>query len=486
MHNDGTGQLWLEILAEVRKDISEPVYESAYKKATVHVDENGTVTLNFPDPYMLHIASSEGTKCIEEAFSRRLGKPVQLKLLSDPVVKEPRPSYVPPPIDTTDLIEKINRNKETLQYKRADDYSMVPGESGRIDSLRLNPRYTFRQFVVGNHCQLAHAAAVAVAREPGEVYNPLFIYALTGLGKTHLLQAIGHEALQTRPDARVCYVTSEAFTNELIDGIQHRERMSKFHRKYRNVDLLLIDDIHFLIGKPQTQEAFFHTFNTLHELSRQVVITSDRPPAELDTLEERLISRFEWGLTVDMSKPDYETRLAILQAKNQIRGFGLSQEILSRIASRVDSNIRELEGALTKMSAYHRLNHTSLTIEEVDEVLTHMRRNLNKGGTPMPQDIIEEVAAHFRISVEELRGDRRTAKITVPRQLGMYFCRELTHLSLKDIGKAFGGKDHTTVIYAVTRVEERLGVDEAFARDAMILRARLRERFRRPDEGTHI
>lgn len=481
MQNEGTGQLWREILEEVRENISEPIFESAYKNAKIHVDDSGTVTVKFPDPYMLHIAAKEDNQCIADAFTRRLGKPCQLKLLADPVIDETGANKIPP-VDTSELIEKINRNKEALRYKRPGEPGLSHDSAYRHEALRLNPRYTFKQFVVGDHCQLAHAAAMAVSSEPAEKYNPLFIYALTGLGKTHLLQAIGHEVLATRPESRVCYVTSEAFTNELIDGIQHRERMSNFHRKYRNVDVLLIDDIHFLIGKPQTQEAFFHTFNTLHELGRQVVITSDRPPAELDTLEERLISRFEWGLTVDMSKPDYETRFAILNSKNQIRGFGITQEILSRIASRVDSNIRELEGALTKMSAYQRLNHIDLTIELVDEVLTQMRRNLNKGCTPMPQDIIEEVAAHFKISVDELKGDRRTAKITVPRQLGMYFCRELTHLSLKDIGKEFGGKDHTTVIYAVTRVEERLGVDESFARDAMILRARLRERFKRPGE----
>ncbi len=481
MQKDGSGAIWREVLAEVRENISEPAYESAYKNAVVHVDESGKITMRFPDPYMLHMVSTESNRCIEEAFSKRLGKPCQLELLADPVSVEDKTSDKQS-INSTDLIERINRNKDTLKQKHYDAGIAASGDFRRTESIRLNPRYTFEQFVVGNHNQLAHAAAIAVAREPGEVYNPLFIYAKTGLGKTHLLQAIGHEVQSSRPESRVFFITSEAFTNELIEGIQHRERMSKFHRKYRNIDVLLIDDIHFLIGKPQTQEAFFHTFNTLHELGRQLVIASDRPPAELDTLEERLISRFEWGLTVDMSKPDFETRLAILNSKNQIRGFGLPMEILSRIASRVDSNIRELEGALTKMSAYQRLNHANLTIEEVDDVLAHMRRNLNKGCTPMPQDIMEEVAAHFKVSIDDLMGDKRTAKITVPRQLGMYFCRELTHLSLKDIGKAFGGKDHTTVIYAVTRVEERLGVDDVFARDAMILRARLKERFRHPTE----
>jgi chromosomal replication initiator protein len=428
---------------------------------------------------MIRMITQDRSQFLEEALSRKLGEPCQLMLLADPETADNGEGNFGP-VNPNELMDRISDARETLVGKSvmsSDGGFTVSNEIARVDRVRLNPRYTFDHFVVGKHSQLAHAAAQAVAMEPGVVYNPLFIYASTGLGKTHLLQAIGHAVLVIRPEARVHYVTSEEFTNELIEGIQHRERMSRFNRKYRNVDVLLIDDIHFLIGKTQTQETFFHTFNTLHELGRQVVITSDRPPAELDTLEDRLISRFEWGLTVDISKPDYETRLAILHKKNTTRGFGLPGEILARIASRVDSNIRELEGALTKVSAYQRLNRIPLTVEEIDEVLTQMRRVLNSGAIPRPQQIVEEIAAYFKVSEDELCGDRRTAKITVPRQLGMYFCRELTHLSLKDIGQAFGGKDHTTVIYALGRVEERLQVDESFAQDVIILRARLRERF---------
>jgi len=474
MTKDGNMALWREVLDEIKENISEPVYKTALEKANVDVEEGGRVILRFPDPFMLRMISREGSQTIEDAFARKLGEPVQLELIS--VEEETDEGLTGGRSD--EIIEHINVARETLIGERRQEKGGTQEIARRTGSVRLNPRYTFEHFVVGNHNQLAAAAAQAVAREPGIVYNPLFIYALTGLGKTHMLQAIGHEVLKNQPEARVCYITSEEFTNELIEGIQHRERMSSFNRRYRNVDVLLIDDIQFLIGKTQTQEAFFHTFNTLHELQRQVVVSADRPPVELETLEDRLISRFEWGLTVDISKPDYETRLAILHKKNVTRGFGLSSEVLAKIASCVDSNVRELEGALTKVSAHQRMSNLPLSLEEVDEVLMHMRRSIEKGCNPMPQQIIEVVAKYFKVSIEDLCGDRRTARISVPRQLGMYFCRELTHLSLKDIGHAFGGKDHTTVIYAINRVEERLGVDEMFAQDVLMLKARLHERFR--------
>ncbi len=475
MPNEGIGDLWSGVLEDVRGNFPEPAYETVLKNAKVRIEDGGRrVILRFPKPYMKQLLTPEDTRCLEEAFSRRLGEPIQLELLSDSE-DDLKDVEGEPGISTGEALDQLRMARETLSSTEKASPTL---ERRKPDGIRLNPRYTFRQFVVGKHCQLAHAAAQAVAAQPGTVYNPLFIYALTGLGKTHLLQAIGHEVLKNRPESRVTCVTSEAFTNELIEGIQHPERMSSFRRKYRNVDVLLIDDIQFLIGKDRTQEAFFHIFNTLHELGRQVVITSDRPPAEHETLEERLISRFEWGLTVDMSKPDYETRLAILNQKNAARGFGLPADILGRIAHHVDSNVRELEGALTKVSAHQRFSKKSVALDEIDELLMHYGRPETFDRATSPEEIIDETAAHFQVSVDDLLGDRRTARITVPRQVAMHFCRELTHLSLKDIGGAFGGKDHTTVIYALNRVETRLGVDESFAREVMLLRERLKKRFR--------
>jgi chromosomal replication initiator protein len=426
---------------------------------------------------MKKMISAETTEHLSVAFARRIGEPVQLELLSDPEEDEDDASDVN--LDASAVLSQLRHNRDTLEGS-AESTTQSGIRNLQADSVRLNPRYTFEQFVVGKHNQLAHAAAQAVAERPGVEYNPLFVYSLTGLGKTHLLHAIGHEVVRIRPEARVKYVTTEEFTNQLIKAIQHRD-VPAFNRIYRSADLLLVDDIQFLINKDQTQENFFHLFNTLHELGRQVVITSDRMPSDLDTLEDRLISRFESGLTADISKPDYETRLAILHQKNQSRGFGLSSDILARIASVVDSNVRELEGALTKVSALGRLSRLPLTQDEVDDVLDNMRKSLKEGHAPSADDILEEAAIHFQISVEDLKSDRRTARVSVPRQIGMYFCRELTHLSLKDIGQVFGGKDHTTVIYALERVEARLGVDESFAREVMLLRNRLRERFRAPE-----
>jgi chromosomal replication initiator protein len=473
---DENGELWQGVLADVRDSVSEPAFETALKNASVRVEEGGRVILRFPEPFMLRMINPEGSRCLEAAFSKRMAGFVQLELLADPRLALEEENVA----NASFILDRIRNTRETLVGEELPRNIRPLSPMG--DLVRLNPRYTFESLVVGSHNRLAHAAAQAVAKEPGRIYNPFFIYASTGLGKTHLLQAIGHETLVTRPEARVCYVTTEEFTNQLIEGIQHRERMIAFNRKYRNVDLLLIDDIQFLIGKVQTQEAFFHTFNTLHELGRQVVITSDRPPAEFDTLEERLKSRFEWGLISDISKPDYETRLAILHRKNQEQANGIPSEILARIAARIDGSVRELEGGLTKVSAHQRLSRVPLAVEEVDEILAHMRAAKKGSRVPSPQEIMEETANHFRITVDELMGERRTARITVPRQVGMYFCREMTHLSLKDIGGAFGGKDHTTVIYALTRVEERVEVDEAFAREIMLLKARLKERFRDPAE----
>lgn len=467
---EGMGKMWSEVLEEVKDDVPEPAFEAALKHARPYVEPGGRVILKFPEPFMLRMISRESSKRLEEAFSLRLGEPCQLTLLSDPASSQIQEQ------NAGNLLAQIQETRNVLSGRQTASDATDPS---RTISIRLNPRYTFDTFVVGNHNKLAHAAALAVARKPGEVYNPFFIYALTGLGKTHLLQAIGHELLNVRSEARVCYVTTEEFTNQLIDGIQHRDRMTSFNKKYRNVDLLLVDDIQFLIGKVATQEAFFHTFNTLHELGRQVVITSDRPPSAIDTLEDRLRSRFQWGLISDISKPDYETRLAILHKKNAERGFNLPADILARIALRIDSNVRELEGGLTKVSAHQRLLKVTLTLEEVDEVLAYLKLPTREGHAPTPKDIMEETAAHFKVAVNELLGDRRTARISVPRHVAMYFCRELTHLALKDIGTAFGGKDHTSVIYAINRVEERLGVDEAFAKEVLLLKARLKERFQK-------
>jgi chromosomal replication initiator protein len=319
----------------------------------------------------------------------------------------------------------------------------------------LNDRYTFDRFVVGANNQLAAAAARAVAEAPARMYNPLFIYGGVGLGKTHLMHAIGHVLLGRDPNRRVAYVSSEWFTNDLIASIQDG-RMSDFRRRYREIDLLLIDDVHFLGEKERTQEEFFHTFNALYEAQRQIVVTSDRPPKEIPGLEERLVSRFEWGLVADIRSPDLETRVAILRKKAEEGDIAIADEVLEYIARNCRSNVRELEGAVIKLLAYSSLTQRDITSELAREALGGV---LGPEGERTPDGIRKRVAESFGIPVETLVSRRRTKEVTVPRQVAMYLMRELLNLPLTQIGAHFGGRDHSTVIHSVNKVEHDLETD---------------------------
>lgn len=321
----------------------------------------------------------------------------------------------------------------------------------------LNPRYTFDTFVVGNSNRFAHAASLAVAEGPSKAYNPLFLYGGVGLGKTHLMHAIGHYALEQNPNISVVYVTSETFTNDLISAIG-KKSMIDFRNRYRNVDILLVDDIQFVAGKESTQEEFFHTFNALYEANRQIIISSDRPPKDIPTLEERLRSRFEWGLITDIQPPDLETRIAILRKKATLDNLVVSQEVLTFIATHVQSNIRELEGALVRATAFADLENKPLNPETTAEALKDiLKAPAHKIVTI--ESIQEVVAEHFGIKVAEMKSKRRTRNITYPRQIAMYLARELTDSSLPEIGEAFGGRDHTTVIHAYEKIEGEVKLD---------------------------
>lgn len=313
----------------------------------------------------------------------------------------------------------------------------------------LNPKYTFDTFVIGNSNRLAHAASVAVAEAPAKAYNPLFIYGGVGLGKTHLMHAIGHYIMSQSP-LKVLYVTSETFTNELINAIRDHTNEA-FRYKYRSIDVLLIDDIQFIGGKERTQEEFFHTFNSLYEANKQIIISSDKPPKEIITLEERLRSRFEWGLIADMQSPDLETRIAILRKKAQLENLVIPNEVLSFIADKIASNIRELEGALNRILAYSSLTEKEITIpfaeEALKEILAASRiKEVNSGV------IIDAVSRYYDIRAEDFKSRKRSRDIAFPRQIAMYLCRELTDMSLPKIGDAFGGRDHTTVLHALGKV----------------------------------
>lgn len=322
-----------------------------------------------------------------------------------------------------------------------------------LEKANLNPRYTFSTFVVGKNNNFAHAASLAVAESPGEIYNPLFIYGGVGLGKTHLMHSIAHFILEKNPNAKVLYVTSETFTNEVIENIRsgNNMAMSKFREKYRNIDVLLIDDIQFIIGKESTQEEFFHTFNDLHSSGKQVIISSDKPPKEMSTLEDRLKSRFEWGLIADISTPDYETRMAILRKREELDGYKIDDEVIQYIASNVKSNIRELEGALNIVVAFGNLHEREINLEAAKEALKNIISPDEKK-IITPELIINTVCEHFHISKADILGSKRNAEIVYPRQIAMYLCREMTQTQFKEIGNIMGGRDHSTVIHGYDKI----------------------------------
>jgi len=323
----------------------------------------------------------------------------------------------------------------------------------------LNARYTFDTFVVGGNNEFARAAALAVAENPGEIYNPLFIYGGVGLGKTHLMHSIAHFVLTQNPEAKVLYVTSEKFTNELIDSIQ-KNTTNQFREKYRSIDILLIDDIQFIIGKERTQEEFFHTFNTLHESKKQIIISSDRPPKEMVTLEDRLRSRFEHGLLADIQSPDYETRMAILRKKEELDGLKIDEEVLRYIATNIKSNIRELEGALTKIVAFSRLKKRELNLLLAEEALQDII-SPNEKKVITPEYIVEVVAEHHNLTPAEIYSKDKSRSISYPRQIVMYLCRKLTPLSVTEIGRILGGRDHSTVLHGYDKVVKDIDNDSS-------------------------
>ena len=363
-------------------------------------------------------------------------------------------------IVTSRYIEKINAalsqvaeepiKADILSPAQAEHYQEGAAVTQRIvDNANLNAKYTFDSFVVGNNNRLAHAASLAVADLPGGDFNPLFIYGGAGLGKTHLMHAIGHFALEQNPNLRIRYVTTEVFTNEMIAAIQSRT-MAEFRAKYRNIDILLVDDIQFLAGRDGTQEEFFHTFNALHSAGRQVVVTSDKSPKEIQKMDERLISRLEWGMVADIAKPDEETRFEILRRKTVAGGIHVDESVLHKIAQKVSSNIRELEGCLTRLIAY-----SNLTGRTIDENLTEEAlRDIFQSNEPRHvtcDDVITAVAGYYNVKVEDIKGPRRNREITVPRQIAMYLCREMVDVSLEMIGTRFN-RDHSTVMHACQKV----------------------------------
>ena len=351
-----------------------------------------------------------------------------------------------------------------------------------FEQANLNPKYTFDTFVVGGNNNFAHAASLAVAESPGEIYNPLFLYGGVGLGKTHLMHSIAHFILEKDPSKKVLYVTSETFTNELIDALKSgkssgssESAITAFREKYRNIDVLLIDDIQFIIGKESTQEEFFHTFNHLHAAHKHIIISSDKPPKDIETLEARLRTRFEWGLIADISSPDYETRMAILRKKEELdclQRYNIPNEVMQYIASNVKSNIRELEGSLNKLIALHKLKNEEINIMLAAEALKDII-SPEEGRQITPELILDIVAEHYSISVYDLKSGKRSSNVAIPRQVAMYLCREMTDTPLKSIGIMLGGRDHSTISHGVDRVTDEITRDEALSNTIDIIKKKI-------------
>lgn len=359
-----------------------------------------------------------------------------------------------PPVAGTEAVKKEETKKEPKGF-----WPFSKHAPAHARELGLDPKYTFDSFVIGPSNRFAHAAAMAVSDSPAKAYNPLFIYGGTGLGKTHLMHAIGDRVLAKSPKTKVLYISSEDFTNQMISAIQNRS-MTKFREKYRSVDILLIDDVHFIAGKDSTQEEFFHTFNTLYDAHKQIVVTSDRPPKEINRLEERLVSRFLYGLVTDVQPPDFETRIAILKRKSEIAALTLPEDVFYFLAEKVKTNIRELEGALIRVVAYSKLIGKDVSVDLTKEVLKDM---IIEGEKKITIDLIQKkVSEYFDIKLSDMRAKKRSKAIAYPRQVAMYLARQLTDYSLPEIGDQFGGRDHTTVIHACAKVEGDLKNKDGF------------------------
>ncbi|HWR44030.1 chromosomal replication initiator protein DnaA [Sporomusa sp.] len=431
----------------------EGVEESPLLAAEVAVEDDvsleATITPDTPDKYK---PSTEQTPA-PHGTETDINHGDFLKYLDDiSDIPEAAATLSPAPVVPPVTSPQPNIQQEKRPSRNQQLYNLPPA-----DEFILNPKYVFSTFVIGNSNRLAHAASLAVSEAPAQVYNPFFIYGGVGLGKTHLMHAIGHRIKENNPNMKVVYISSEKFTNELINSIISGNPES-FRQRYRNIDVLLVDDIQFLSKKEHTQEEFFHTFNSLHEANKQIIISSDRPPREIQTLEDRLRSRFEWGLITDIQTPDLETRIAVLRKKAMMESLNVPNEVVVYIASRIENNIRELEGALIRVIAYASLNNQPIDIDLATEAL----KDIFPNGRPkqVTTDLIQDiVASHFKLKLEDMSAKKRTRNVAYPRQIAMYLCRELTETSLPKIGEIFGGRDHTTVIHAHDKISREKNMD---------------------------
>lgn len=455
-------ELWQSTLGELELLISKANFTTWFKNTGIKSIENNTCTVIVPNAF---------TKAwLENKYHHHIIKSLQNTTGPDTIKTVVYKVEVLTNDKNSDVIKQttqVNQEQSAQQVRTRTESSQF------VNNSTLNPRYTFESFIVGKHNELARAAALAVADNPGVTYNPLFLYGGAGLGKTHLMQAVGHEILKHNPDKKVVYVPCEKFTNEFIQAIGSG-KIERFKSTYRNVDLLMIDDIQFLAGKEGTQEEFFHTFNTLHQANKQIIISSDRPPKAIQTLENRLISRFEWGMIADIAAPDLETRTAILELKLKEKNYHLDKEIINFLATNIQNNVRELEGALNRIIAYHQLNNQPPSIENIKKMLdVLLLKNTNSSATP--KKIIEIVSVYYGIQTSELIGASRKRELVNPRQIAMFLMREELNCSYPNIGQELGGRDHTTAMHACGRVQKLLISNEKTKNDVDNLRKKINQ-----------
>lgn len=446
MDNMTNQQLWQAILGNLELTLSKASFTTWFKNTSITDKGENSIIVSVPNAFT--------KEWLQNKYNVEILKAVKILLpeIKDIKYQITNNNYAPPPAQAAKDMARV------VPVKKNDNQS-------------LNPKYIFNTFIVGSHNQLAHAASLAVSKKPGTAYNPLFIYGGVGLGKTHLMQAVGAEVLKKDPNAKILYVTSEKFTNDFVQALG-QGRADQFKSLYRNVDVLLVDDIQFLAGKEGTQEEFFHTFNALHQNNKQVVMTSDRLPKEIPAIEERLVSRFEWGMIADIQPPDLETRLAILKIKAREKNYNIEPEVLNYIAENIQSNIRELEGALNRLMVYCQMNNTRPTLDQAKNVLVSVITPPKKRGVSAKK-IMEAVSDFYNVTPEDLQKQSRKKEYVNPRQIAMYIIRKELETSLPSIGDMFGGRDHTTVIHAIDKITRVMKEKIALKQEIDLIRDRL-------------